>query len=111
MEYFGYGDDYDYDYDYNEGGYGTYARSMVSRASQYVPWEAVNEVRNTGLDEAQCSDEEQVANALSECRRMISFDQIDLTCIDILCVDQIWLIATLVMKDSWLYRIVYRIEF
>ena len=42
MSYFGYGDDYDYDYDYNS--YGNYARSFVSTASDYVPWEAINEV-------------------------------------------------------------------
>lgn len=51
MEYFGYGEDYDYDYDYE--GYGTYARSMVSRASEYVPWEAVNELSNV-VSQDQC---------------------------------------------------------
>jgi len=39
MDYFGYGDDYDYDYD----SYGHY-RSITSRASDYVPWDVVNEV-------------------------------------------------------------------
>ncbi|XP_018021180.1 serine, glycine, tyrosine and glutamine-rich protein-like [Hyalella azteca] len=44
MDYFGYGEDYEYN-DYDDS-YGLYARSLVSRASQYVPWDAVNEVSN-----------------------------------------------------------------
>ena len=44
MDYFGYGDDYDYDYDY-DSSYGQYARSFASRASDYVPWDSINEVR------------------------------------------------------------------
>ena len=46
MDYFGYGEEIS-DYDYEDSSYGSYARSIVSRASNYVPWDSVNEVRRT----------------------------------------------------------------
>uniref|UniRef100_A0A6A7FZ76 Serine, glycine, tyrosine and glutamine-rich protein-like n=2 Tax=Hirondellea gigas TaxID=1518452 RepID=A0A6A7FZ76_9CRUS len=52
MDYFGYGGDYD-DYDYDYDTYGHYARSMVSRASDYIPWDSVNEIGNV-VTQDQC---------------------------------------------------------